>query len=355
MTYEDQCAGDSNDTRTTLHARSGDGEERLIQAGVIAYLWASKGILAAARDSIDEIKRLRPDGLAIHGGTADLVANLPAALNVLRVALSGSEHAVERIWVGVGIDGALDAWHRGELTSEQVIGRHVAVAKVIARCGVEVIVLNGEGKWALRAGSKRTSADVRALAAAVGKAYKDHAPECVLALSSFGALGYHADVRALIEGITPFCSIFTGQSYAARAGEVAKGVLPAVLERDEKSQAATVRQGWMRADETAADGSDESADDLDRVPTIQAHKTHPSDLATIAVERSLLLVWSLPTISDGGRADESGLQALQAALAIRSAYGSGRDAIVEFQQMHGLDANGRVGPATRAKALEAKP
>lgn len=356
MGYEDSIH-DSGEYAWAIRGRNGRGDEVTINPALVLYVWGSKGVAAAARDARDELVRVWPDAIALHAGTADLLANLGDARNVIDRAMSvRTDRAQPRWWVGVGIDGTLDAWHAGRLTDAQVVARHVEVAKrVEALGGFEAIALNGEGKWAVREGSVRTTAQVRALADAVGRAYAVNAPSSVLALSSFGALGYHADVRALIEGITPHCSIFTGQSYAARPGEVERGVLPKVLDRDEKSQLATERQGWHRPDEPSGADGDDSPDDLDRLPTIQAHKTHATDLCRVATERPHILVWSVPTILEGGRADESGLQALQAAAAMRRASGTGAGAVARYQREHGLAADGSPGPITRARAIKGEP
>jgi hypothetical protein len=292
MGFED--GGDADVFAHAIACRNGRGDAVTINPALVVYVWGSKGLAQAARDARNELVRVWPDAIALHAGTADLLANLSSAIGAIKRAMGvRMDRADPRYWVGVGIDGALDAWHAGKLTASQVVARHVDVAKLLEREGIEVAVLNGEGKWAIREGSARKREDVLALASAVGHAYAEHAPSVVLALSSFGALGYHADVRALVEGLTPHCSIFTGQSYAARPGEVMKGVLPAILERDERSQGATVKQGWMRGDSIA---DDDSPDDLDRMPTVQAHKTHPSDLCTVLVQRPHVLVWSVPTI-----------------------------------------------------------
>lgn len=355
MGYEDSIH-DPGEYAWAIKCRNGRGDEVVINPALVLYVWGSKGIAAAARDARNELVRVWPDAIALHGGTADLLANLGDARNAIDRALCGSQLGEPRWWVGVGIDGTLDAWHAGKLSDAQVVARHVEVAKHVEALGdFEVIALNGEGKWAVREGSVRTTAQVRALADAVGRAYAVNAPSSVLALSSFGALGYHADVRALIEGITPHCSVFTGQSYAARPGEVERGVLAKVLDRDERSQAATERQGWHRRDEPSGADGDDSPDDLDRLPTIQAHKTHATDLCRVATERPHLLVWSVPAIAEGGRADEAGLQALQAAASMRRASGTGAGAVKRYQQEHALAADGSPGPITRARAIKGEP
>ena len=162
----------------------------------------------------------------------------------------------------------------------------------------------------------------------------------------------HANVLALIEGFTPYCGALSGQSYSARKGPVKPGVLPGVLARDEKSQEATERQGWHRADET--EGED-SPDDLDRFPTVQSHKTAPSDLCTVLCERTHALVWSVPMISESGRTDAEGLAALRAAAAIRRECGAGPGTVRRFQAAHGLEPDGRAGPLTRAAAIGGEP
>lgn len=329
-----------------LLARNGRGDEVVLNPALVAYVWdESSNVAEAARDSVDELVRVRPDAVCPHGGTGDLLRNLSGALETLRKALPDAEH-----WAGVGIDGTIEAWQRGKLTAEQVVSRHREVARLLERLGVRVAVLNGEGKWALLPDSIRSVADIKALAAAIGRAYQEHAPSVVVMLSSYGRLGHHARIRALIEGITPFCSAFTGQSYAARKGEVRRGVLPTILELDERSQAATVRQGWMRPDAPGDASAGDTADDLDRLPTVQAHKTDSTDLCTALCERYHVLVWSLPTIREDGRADEAGLDAFASAVRIRAEAGPGPGCVRRFQAARELDVDGRAGKMTRGKA-----
>lgn len=350
MASEDSI-NDSSVYAGALLARNGRGEEVVLNPALVAYLWdESSNVAEAARDSVDELVRALPDAVCPHGGTGDLLRNLLSALETLRKAIPA--HVVE-YWAGVGIDGTIEAWQRGKLTAEQVVARHREVARLLERLGVRVAVLNGEGKWALIEGSIRSLADIKALAAAIGRAYQEHAPSVVVMLSSYGRLGHHARIRALIQGITPFCSAFTGQSYAARAGEVKRGLLPTILELDERSQAATVKQGWMRPDAPGDAHEGDTADDLDRLPTVQAHKTDATDLCTALCERYHVLVWSLPTIREDGRADEAGLEAFAAAVRIRAEVGPGPGAVRRFQAAHGLVVDGRAGPITRRAALAA--
>lgn len=348
MSSEDSI-NDSSVYAGALLARNGRGDEVVLNPALVAYVWdESSNVAEAARDSVDELVRVLPDAVCPHGGTGDLLRNLSGALETLRKAIPP---LVVEYWVGVGIDGTIEAWQRGALTAEQVVARHREVARLLERLGVRVAVLNGEGKWALVKGSVRTWADIKALAAAIGRAYQEHAPSVVVMLSSFGRLGYHARVRAMIEGLTPFCSAFTGQSYAARAGEVKRGVLPTILELDERSQAATVKQGWMRPDAPGDAHEGDTADDLDRLPTVQAHKTDATDLCTALCERPHVAAWSVPAIREGGRADEEGLAALEAAMRIRREVGPGPGAVRRFQAAHGLVVDGRAGPITRRAAL----
>lgn len=350
-------SGDANVFAGAIDVRTGGGSETYLNPALVAYVWDTSGNCAeAARESVDELVRVWPDAVCPHGGTSDLLANLPGALDVLRKALARPDRSDPECWVGVGIDGMLDAWQAGKLTDAQVIARHRQVAQLLERLGVRVAVLNGEGKWALASGSVRTLKAIHALASAIGQTYREHAPSVVLMLSSYGRLGMHARVRALIEGLTPHCSAYTGQSYAARAGEVKRGILPTILELDERSQNATVRQGWMRPDVAGDAHTTDTPDDLDRIPTVQAHKTNTTDLCTALCERYHVLVWSVPTIKEGGRADEEGLQALEAASRIRAAVGPGPGCVRRFQKAHGLAEDGIAGPLTRAAALrKARP
>lgn len=342
-------AGDSDSLagRSFLRVRSGNGEETSIIDAITVYVWGSKGVLKATRDGLNELRAVEASCVALHDGTARLLAELEPSTKLVREALD--KHDV-RVWCGLGIDGTIASYRAGKLTAAQVVTRYAEVATLCQRLGIEVLVLNGEGKWALSTGDVRTRDDMRALADMLGRAMAAAAPDVVLALSSFGALGYHADVRPLIEGLTPHCSVFTGQSYAARPGPVKPGVLPSVIARDERSQEATERQGWLRDDTSDADGDDDSADDLDRIPTVQAHKTAKIDLARLLVARPFVLVWSVPTIAEGGRADADGIEAMRVARVLR-----GYLTVADFQRHHGLKADGVLGPVTYAKALSVAP
>lgn len=338
-------AGDSDALagRLMLNVVTGAGDETSLLDDVVIYAWSERGVLAAARDGLDELRASKASTVALHGGTADLLANLRAASKVVRDGLGEDL----RLWLGLGIDGTIAAYRAGKLTAEQVVKRYAEVAALAEALGTEVLVLNGEGKWALQQSDVRTAADMRALAGALGLAVRRAAPSVVLALSSFGRLGHHADIRPLIEGLTPHCSIFTGQSYAAKAGPVQPGVLPKILELDERSQLATIRQRWMRADVPGVDG-DDPYDDLDRVPSVQAHKTAPLDLARALCRYPMVLVWSVPTIAEDGRADALGLEAMRVAAAIRR---YAWPYIETFQRANGLKPDGVLGPRTYAQAL----
>ena len=327
--------------RLLLNVRNGRGEPCRLLDDVVIYAWSERGVLAAARDGLDELRAANATAVALHGGTADLLANLRPAVKVVRDGLGEGV----RVWVGLGIDGTIASYRAGKLTAEQVVTRYAAVAALAEALGVEVLVLNGEGKWALAKNDARTSVDMQALADALGRAVSKAAPSVVLALSSFGRLGMHADIRALIEGLTPHCSIFTGQSYAARKGDPQPGVLPAILEADERSQLATIRQRWMRGD---VPGEDDPHDDLDRMPSVQSHKTVPLDLARALCRFPMVLVWSVPTIAEGGRTDAKGLEALRVAAAIRRYQWP---YVETFQRANGLKADGVLGPKTYAQAL----
>ena len=350
--YDGTLGGDGNIFKGALIVRTGDGSETHINPCIAAYVWHPGGIAEGVRLSIDNLRELRPDAVVLHSGTADLLANLRRAVAATRLALDGPGQSLD-VWVGLGIDGTIEAWRNGKLTNAQVVTRYTAVATLCEAIGwIKVLVLNGESKWALKPGNARSVADVKQLAHELGEAMVKAAPSIVFALSSFGRLGHHADVRALIEGLTPHCSVFTGQSYAARPGAPVKGVLPAILKKDESSQEATERQGWLRPDDVDADG-DDVADDLDRVATVQGHKTNPTDLCKAACERYHIIVWALPMLDEHGRFDREGLDAIRAALAIRRHWtGAGPGSVAAYQREVGLvPIDGVPGKGTRAHAL----
>ena len=338
---------DSDIFAGSLAVRTGDGREATIDPTLAVYCWHSGGIAEAVRLSVADLRTVRPDAVVLHSGSADLLANLRRAAAATRLALESSPSIV-RIWVGLGIDGTIAAWRAGKLTTAQVVTRYAEVAALCESLGyVEVLMLNGESKWALAAGDTRTRAEVRDLADQLGAAIARYAPSVVIGLSSFGRLGYHADVRALIEGLTPHCSLFTGQSYAAAPGPAAKGALPSILAKDESSQEATERQGWLRGDDTTGD---DSPDDLDRIPSIQGYKTNATDLTRVLCERYHVLVWALPVLDVGGRVDAAGIEAMRAAFAMRT-HGPGPQCVRAYQREHGLTVDGTPGPVTRSHAL----
>lgn len=330
----------------SLAVRTGDGSPAVLPPALVLYAWGAKGISAALRDGFDELRAVRPDALAIHGTTADLSANLVKSVADFARRSIAARYAVPRLWVGVGIDGTVSAWRRGQLATSQVLERHRAVARAVAKITAEAVIANGEAAWARDSQTTRTRDEIRDLAQRIARVYREECPRAVLGLSTFGRLGAHADVRPMIEGFSSSCSLLTGQSYAAEPGPVVPGRLPTRLAADERSQLATVREGWMRADLSAADGADVDPDDLDRLPTIQAHKVYKIDTARVASERSHVALWSVPLVAEGGRADDDGIEAAIVARVIRAAGG-----VREFQRRATLKPDGVLGPKTFAAAL----
>ena len=354
MGYED---GESGIYHGALMVKNAAGSDAFINPGMFVYLWDSNGVVQACKDSIAPLRATKATCLCIHSGTGDLLANLKKAISELKEGL-GEKHTSElRLHIGLGIDGTIEAFRNGKLTAAQVVERYGKVAELVqdiylSEGQIEALVLNGESKWALRPGNVRTSADMKALANALGSKIREKAPDIIIGLSSFGALGYHADVRPMIEGLTPHCSFFTGQSYAAVSGEIRANWLDAVVARDEKSQAAVARQGWFRDDVSDDDGIDVSHDDLDRVPTFQGYKQNRSKMIYHFLRYPVAYVWALPVLSLGGRFDEAGLSALSTTIAIRQLVGFGKSAVAKFQRENRLLVDNIAGPVTIAKASE---
>lgn len=328
------------------------GTNIIMDGGVFVYLWQSNGPLEAVRESLVSINKARIATLCIHAGTAAIISQLEQALTELRNGTS--KLGKLRMHIGIGIDGSMKAWNDNKITTQQITARYIEVSKKIASLrqkfagtiDIEAVVLNGEAGWKTDLNTSRTPAEHRALATSIGEAFKKYCQDVVLGISTFGALGFHSGVRALLEAITPYCSLYTGQSYAARSGEILRETLNKIVARDEKSTAAAVKQEWMRDDLGVLE--DTSHDDLDRVPSFQGYKTHPTTLGEHIVRRILSYMWALPLLSLGGRFDDDGLDAVAMAIYIREHFGRGMDAVKAFQTANSLFPDGVPGAQTRA-------
>ena len=320
-----------------LLQHNGRGEPREVPASLGLYVWGSRGLLAALDAARDEIDAVRPDVLVLHGPPSELSRSL-----VSLVGLARQRHPWARVWIGCGLDGTVGQWRRGKRTAAQVIEPLRAVAALCERAGVEAIVWNGESQWKDDPDDKVTAAEIEALSGTAGFACAKAAPSCLHWLSSFDQPNLHGALRAFLRGFTRWVSAYTGQAYVAQAGGAPRGALDRRLDAAARGQELAERAGYLPDDATGVD----VAGDVDRVPTIQGHATHLADLARAAAELPHVLVWSAPLVSEGGRMDPVGLQALRFARVVRDSGLS----VVEWQRGKGLAPDGVVGPKSLAAA-----
>lgn len=332
-----------------LICRTGDGRPRTLEPGVAVYLWAGKGLRHAFAKSLAILQRTRPDIVILHGPPSGLLSTHFAPLVAqVRAALPGV-----RIWVGIGGDGWAAQWRAGKCSDAQVVTPLVAAFAAAQAVGAEAVVPDLEAAWkSSKKGASvpdvKTRAQLEALARRVMVEGGAAAPDAVIALCSYDIPDLHKafPLAACVVG-TPV-SVFAYMAYAADstpdAGELLRRVAWAQREQ-EKAEG----MGLLPDDVTGTD----VPGDVDRVPIVQLHQLAMHDLVTVLAEFPLVMAWAAPLIVDGGRADPSGVLALEAALYLRREVGGGPGAIARFQARAGLTADGIVGPKTLAK-LEAQ-
>lgn len=305
---------------------------------VAAYVYGSGNLLENARAAADEVDYVRPDILILHGGPSQLRAHLQAAIDFVRRA-----HPFARVWAGIGWDGTAKQWREGERSADAVLDPLVRAADICHRWGVEGIVHNAEAGWKDSTKDKVSAANIQSLAARVAEECTRAAPNAVHFMSSYDHLSLHGDIGPFMRGALPRMSGFTGQGYIAVPGGAPRGALDRRLESGARSQELAERAGYLLDDKV---GVAETAEDLDRVWTVQWYSTHPADLAAVIVRESHSFGWSLPSLADGGRSDVQGLLAARFAMVVRAA---GFTSIAAWQEARGLKPDGIVGP----KSLQA--
>lgn len=332
-----------------LICRTGDGRPRALDPGVAVYLWAGKGLRHAWAKSQERLLRLRPEIVLLHGPPSALTSEHFAPLVAqVRAALPGV-----RVWVGIGGDGWAAQWRAGKCSAEQVVAPLRAAYAAAHAVGAEAVAPDLEAAWkSSKKGASvpdvRTRAELEALARRVMVEGGEAAPDAVHVLVSYDIPDLHKafPLRAVATG-TPV-SVFAGMMYAAD-GTPARGELLRRVAWAGREQEKAEGMGLLPDDVTGTD----VPGDVDRVPVVQLHQLAPEDLVTVIAESPLVLTWAMPLIRDGGRADETGLIALEAALYLRREVGAGPGAIARFQARAGLVADGIVGPRTLGK-LEAQ-
>jgi hypothetical protein len=326
----------------SLLVRDGAGNPRTLAPALLVYLWDKDGPLDGARDARDELLALRPEIVVIHDSPSKLLAQAREAVRIVRETLPGV-----RIGLGIGADGTVDDWRLGRASADDVVRPLVRIAALAQDLGAELAIWNCEAGWKDSAADHRSEAEIEALADRCGREVRAAAPSVVHGLSTYDQPNYHAAMKPLLKGWVKHCSLFTGQSYVAVPGEPPRGALPKRLAAGDKAQGLIARLGWIPADELIAD----VPTDTDRVPTLQGHKTHKLDLAAAVATLRHLLLWSVPSVPEGGRVDAAGLEAIRVGMQIRAEVGPGPQAVRAYQTRHGLAADGALGPITYAHAL----
>jgi len=318
-----------------LLQHNGRGEPVAVAQGLGLYVWGERGLLASLDAARDEIDAIRPAIVILHASPSTLLRDLRVAVSRVR-----QRHHFARVWVGCGMDGTVGDWRELRRLDEQVVAPLRSVAALCEALAIECIVWNGESQWKDQPHDRVTPAEIEALADSAGRAVVKAAPNVVHWLSSFDQPNLHGALRSFLRGFTRWVSAYTGQAYVAVAGGAPRGALDRRLDAAARGQELAERAGYLPDDVTGVD----TADDVDRVPTIQGHATHLADLARAAAELPMVLVWSVPLVSEGGRVDETGLRALRFASRVRDSDLS----VIEWQRAKGLDADGVVGPRTLA-------
>lgn len=329
-----------------LLVRNGRGDAIALDPCLFAYAWTGDGMSKAfisARTYLEQLWQELPERerpvLLLHGGPASILSpRFATLLDEVRDALPQV-----RVAVGVAGDGGMTKWRAGEIGDDAIVQRFVESARAIEReVPGAITILDLEEGHKDRDGDARSRADHEALVRRIFDESARAAGSLIYGLTSYDHVSQHSRFpwRAALRNTA--CCLFLDQRYTD-VGSPDKGRIPAREKSADKSQAEAERKGLI-----PADLSPDVSTDVDRVHLYQLHGQHEGDLVSALAEHEHCAVWCLPLVKDGGRADESGLRALRAALQIRSLVGAGAGAAKRFQSLRGLVADGIVGPRTLA-------
>lgn len=231
-----------------------------------------------------------------------------------------------RLWYGWGVDP--DA--RRSVRDAAAITRRRA--RLAADRGAEVVELNGEAAW------KAAQSDSHDRARAMIDACREGAPELAVGWSTFDGLQSHR-LPAIGTILGP-----GGVDYAAPQVYAANPATPAPEDHRD------ARDRWDRAvrqHQALADRGTIRADVVPGrercLPYVQVHGCTPACVAWLLDRADTSRAWALPT-----RCDEAGLVGIEAVLLARRETGRSAGAIARWQAVHGLAADGIVGPRTLA-------
>lgn len=303
------CARASRVPSLILRTAAGEPVER--RPSLDLYCWSSRpGMLRDIRDARDEIEAIKPDRVILHGNPSEIAAEGAAAILIAQ-EIMGPLSLVPAVGVGIGADGWADEWRRGAATSEQVIRPLVRAVKIAYDAGARLMVPNLEAAWkrhnnADGAKDVRTEEELAALVEAVARAMMAVAPDAVFMLSSYDQPTLHRSMKLVYRILTRLFPAVTGQTYVAVPGIPSRMALPSRLAAFAASFDRAEEEGWVTRDEIER----EIAEDCDRIPTLQGHKTHPNALTKALVEEPQVILWSAPMIVDEGRREDGRLDSI---------------------------------------------
>jgi len=303
-----------------------------LRPGTVVTLWHGDGLDDACSPSaLALLTEARPEVVQLHAAPRGHGRHTSRVAARVRAAIPGVG-----LWLGVGCDGWLWEWARGQCSRAVAMGRLTDCADLAVSIGAECVVWNGEAAYKEHA---TRGAD---LARGVLESVAGHHPQLAQAFTSYDHPHYHPQPwRSWCYPGSPV-TLVAPQVYAAPGGDEAmahRGALPARERTALASWATAVRKGWVEGDAPA--GTPEDASDMDWTPYIQAHSVRASDSIAFALRYPLTSWWALPS-----RADAEGRAALLAVCKLRRLGFDGPDAVRRYQAGAGLVADGIAGPKT---------
>jgi hypothetical protein len=232
-----------------------------------------------------------------------------------------------RLWYAWGVDPDV-ARAPGE--AEQITRTRAELAR---DRGAELVELNGEARW-----KSSTAQAERARALAQSMIAASRTSGLVVAWTSYDHVLWHRLPWHAIAG-PDGVDLWSPQYYAADTSDPDPEThreARARLKRASDQLATLVQQGHVRADLGPGGAG--------WAPYGQVHGLTTAGAAVVLDAAPVTRAWALPT-----RCDEQGLRAIEAVLRARALTGHrGAGAIARAQALHGLTADGVVGPATLA-------